>query len=161
MKRSDLNFKVVLGDEEREIIFLRAIGQPELYGIAVAVEQGVITGFATLKDFCNSPLPEMSLPEALRVIAQVEPVKPEKKGRWVKFVIREDGRFGFDGHDRWIDAPGCYSMGIFGGWLWKHEQTVFWNTHRQGVTESGVMTEIANMWERPLIPTKVRFWVEE
>ena len=162
MKKSELKFKVYTGTKERNRAIAEATDSSHVIdgSTVVYVVDGAICGFVTPSRGVES-LPEVTLPQALDLIAQVE---PEPDGEFVEFKVDADGRFGAQWHNGsqktyWpnVAVVECNSdlELVFAGWVWEDG---FVTSRRMSVTAEGVLVTCAESRENPAQPIAVRFW---
>ena len=172
MKLSELKFKVITGTTERNEAIQKALFAK---GVIWSSSQGVkrnlmylavnpkLVGGVDIKWFVHEiKAPEVTFEQALELIAQVEELK--KEGRWVEFDI-VNGYYTIQNGAkiRWQNFEELEKVGyIFGGWLWEYNDQDTWSIIRWGIhNKTTAWTTSCDDWSRPLIPTKIRFWIEE
>lgn len=177
MKTSELSFKLITNSEYRNktiIELMRTIGFPildiNLNGCAFYVNNNNYGFFNEINSvFDNMLLKEVTFEEAIKLLESCEPEVKEPTGKFVEYDISPDGGIPFQ-RDRddlyypWqapdrIENQNC----IFAGWLWVHPdepRNNCWSTLRMGIWNNE-LTPTSHMWEYPIIPKKVRFWVKE
>ncbi|PKP53778.1 MAG: hypothetical protein CVT92_02280 [Bacteroidetes bacterium HGW-Bacteroidetes-1] len=121
----------------------------------------LISNYANLVDFENCDLPYMSFKGTIELFESLE---DHQTGKFVEFDIDSDGRYQIPNTAilSWQDYM-TYEHGnkrIFGGWLWSHNGKEFWRG-RCGLNGSGKIVNDCDKWVKPLVPKKIRFWVEE
>lgn len=95
-----------------------------------------------------------------KIPADYQPAPAPKKGRWVPYDVDREGAV----RDEFGNQIGYFDdykqiAGIFGGWWLEHGGAVGWSARPMGVNDKGEITEYADAWQYPLVPTKIRFWV--
>lgn len=178
MKFSDLNFKVITSTFERSCRLMAAlekINRPVkdkdafIKAWFVKIFESVVTYWNQneFQLFYSLESKEVTFEEAIKLIESCEPVVKKPSGKFVEYDIDENGDYNLEsgGKINWQEhlvfeiAKRC----IFGGWLWVHPdkpRNNCWSTSRMGIWNSE-LTTASYAWEYPIIPKKIRFWVND
>lgn len=181
MKFSDLNFKVITNTSVRNNKMMttfdkinRTVKDKDAFKKALFVE--IFEGVATYWNNCGFELfdslesKEITFEEAIKLLESCEPEVKEQTGKFVEYDIDENGCYhplndrGSSSICRWQDIHHYEDVNrIFGGCLWVHPdkpRNNCWSTSRMGIWNNE-LTTTSHIWEYPLMPKKIRFWVKE
>jgi len=170
MKRSEIKpFKCFTGSSDRTnkvIAELKRVGfkdlgynsRTEIVAMVFRGSDGGDTYFGPDPGFFTRYLqkdfPEMTFGQVMEMLKSIE---PEERGMWVVRDISENGDYSFNGEAyNWQELPRD-KRAIFGGWLFPNHAG--WQVTRKGETPGYYVETDAHNWVKPLIPTKIRFWV--
>jgi hypothetical protein len=97
--------------------------------------------------------------------------KESKNGKFIEYDIDEDGKYELvNGARPWWEDMSIHQQlhhqhdYLFAGWLFEDNNKDFpekrWAIVQMGLDCNGGMTVDSNVWVKPLVPIKIRFWVK-
>jgi hypothetical protein len=124
-------------------------------------ERLLISNYSNLVEFEDCDLPYIPF---VNMITLLESLEDHQSGRFVEFDIDSNGQYMIPNTAilSWQDYM-TYEQAnkrIFGGWLWSHNGEEYWRV-RVGLTNHDKLVADCDQWVKPLVPKKIRFWVEE
>lgn len=181
MKITDIQpFKMIAATKDKQLNLLNLFLQkgfinltqdeycknPHLICIHQTINRDRLTlsNFTDLDEFDSCGLNYMRFNDTIDLLNNVEDYKEPPKGKFVEFDIDSNGQYMIPNTAilSWQDYM-TYEQAnkrIFGGWLWSHNGEEYWRG-RVGITNHDEMVANCDQWVKPLVPKKIRFWVEE
>ena len=180
MQLSELKFKVITITEERNIAIQEALfkkgatwcgGDTKIrhtcaFSLAYNASwldgefKNNLTFSSDMPNFNDIKTPEVTYQQALDLI---NGVTPEVVNAWKECIydIDKHGIFIMDGNLRYFNEQLFNIRGklvVFGGY--KYTEDGNWNDNLEGLDKDSKRTYFYDMWEKPLIPKQVRYFVK-
>ena len=175
MKFDELCFKVITGTYKRNLAIIEKLktyvvvypSDIEPIQFVAIGNRGSVGYIHDMERFDLVLRPEITFDEAIKMLDECESAEKKSTGKFVEYDIEPDGKFETEfTRIFWQDyTQEEDEQTIFCGWLFavetKNESGKRWSIHRLGLDSDDRMVSAAHDWVKPLIPTKIRFWIKE